>query len=48
VERKIQRTDKQVKVGDKMPEAMEVLQVYKSHLEEFNPHALPVERNDRK
>jgi len=50
VERKIQRTDKLVKVGDKdARKAMEVLQVYKSHLEDFKPaRTAPVAEEDRK
>lgn len=50
VERKIQRTDKLVKVGDKdARKAMEVLQVYKSHLEDFKPaRTAPVAEEDRR
>jgi ribosome-binding ATPase len=50
VERKIQRVDKLVKVGEKdAKKVMEVLQVYKSHLEDFKPaRTAPVEEDDRR
>jgi len=50
VERKIQRTEKLVKVGDKdARKVMEVLQVYKSHLEDFKPaRTAPVHDEDRR
>jgi hypothetical protein len=50
IERKIQRTDKLVKVGEKdARKAMEVLQVYKQHLEDFKPaRTAPVHEEDRK
>lgn len=50
VERKIQRTDKLVKVGDKdARKVMEILQIYKSHLEEFKPaRTAAVHEEDRK
>jgi GTP-binding protein YchF len=38
VERKIQRTEKLLKLGDKeAKKAMEILQIYKTHLEDFKP-----------
>jgi GTP-binding protein YchF len=50
LERKIQRTDKLVKIGDKdARKVMEVLQVYKSHLEDFKPaRTAPVHEEDRR
>ncbi|MEI6749070.1 MAG: redox-regulated ATPase YchF [Bacteroidales bacterium] len=50
VERKIQRTDKLVKVGDKdAKKTMEILHVYKTHLEDFKPaRTAPVHEEDRK
>ena len=50
VERKIQRTDKLLKVGDKdAKKTMEILQVYKAHLEDFKPaRTAPVSDDDRK
>jgi len=50
LERKIQRTDKLVKVGDKdARKAMEVLQVYKAHLEDFKPaRTTPVHLEDHR
>lgn len=50
VERKIQRVDKLVKVGEKdAKKVMEVLQVYKSHLEDFKPaRTAPVDEDDRR
>lgn len=50
LERKIQRTDKLVKVGDKdARKAMEVLQVYKTHLEDFKPaRTAPVHLEDHR
>lgn len=50
VERKIQRTEKLLKVGDKdARKVMEVLQVYKAHLEDFKPaRTAPVHEEDRK
>lgn len=50
VERKIQRTDKLVKVGDKdAKKLMEVLHVYKAHLEDFKPaRTVPLNEDDRK
>ncbi|MBK7174197.1 MAG: redox-regulated ATPase YchF [Bacteroidales bacterium] len=50
VERKIQRTEKLIKAGDKdARKTMEVLQVYKAHLEEFKPaRTAPVHVEDHK
>jgi GTP-binding protein YchF len=50
VERKISRTEKLVKVGDKdARKVMEVLQVYKAHLEDFKPaRTAPVHTEDRR
>ncbi len=50
VERKIQRTEKLIKLGDKdAKKAMEVLQVYKTHLEDFKPaRTAPVSEDDQK
>ena len=50
VERKIQRTEKLLKVGDKdAKKVIEVLQVYKSHLENFgNARTASVEEEDKK
>lgn len=50
VERKIQRMDKLVKVGDKdAKKAIEVLNVYKAHLEDFKPaRTAPVHEDDHK
>ncbi|HNX44742.1 MAG TPA: redox-regulated ATPase YchF [Bacteroidales bacterium] len=50
IERKIQRTDKLLKVGDKEArKIMEVLQVYKKHLEDFKPaRTAPVQDEDRR
>jgi GTP-binding protein YchF len=50
VERKIQRTEKLIKAGDKdARKVMEVLQVYKAHLEEFKPaRTAPVHDDDHK
>ncbi len=50
VERKIQRMDKLFKVGDKdAKKTLEVLHVYKSHLEDFKPaRTAPVSEEDRK
>ncbi len=50
VERKIQRTDKLVKVGDKdARKVMETLLVYKSHLEDFKPaRTAPVDEDDKR
>ncbi len=50
VERKIQRLEKLVKTGDKdAKKAIEVLNVYKNHFEEFkNARTAPVSEEDRK
>ena len=50
VERKIQRLEKLIKAGDKdAKKAMEVLLVYKNHLENFgNARTVPLEAEDRK
>ncbi len=50
VERKIARTDKLVKVGDKdAKKLMEILHVYKSHLEDFKPaRTVPLNADERK
>jgi len=50
VERKIQRTEKLLKLGDKdAKKTMEVLQVYKSHLEDFKPaRTAPVSEEEHK
>lgn len=50
VERKIQRTDKLVKVGDKdAKKMMDILHVYKSHLEDFKPaRTVPLNEDDRR
>lgn len=50
VERKIQRTEKLLKLGDKeAKKVMDVLQVYKSHLEDFKPaRTAPVSDDEHK
>lgn len=50
VTRKVQRLEKLIKVGDKdAKKAMEVLQVYKTHLENFgNARTAPVAEEDKK
>jgi len=50
VERKIQRTDKLVKVGEKdAKKVMDILHIYKTHLEDFKPaRTAPVSDDDRK
>jgi len=50
VERKIQRTEKLLKIGDKdARKVMDVLQIYKSHLEDFKPaRTAPVHEEDRR
>ncbi len=50
VERKIQRTDKLLKLGDKdSKKVMETLLVYKAHLEDFKPaRTAPVNDDDKK
>jgi ribosome-binding ATPase len=50
VERKIQRTEKLLKLGDKeAKKTMEILQVYKTHLEDFKPaRTAPVSEDDHK
>ena len=50
VERKMQRLDKLIKVGDKdAKKALEVMQVYKAHLEDFKPaRTAPVSDDDKK
>ena len=50
VERKIQRTEKLVKVGDKdAKKLIEILHIYKAHLEDFLPaRTAPVSDEDRK
>jgi len=50
VERKIQRTEKLLKLGDKdAKKIMEVLQIYKTHLEDFKPaRTAPVSEDEHK
>jgi GTP-binding protein YchF len=50
VERKIQRIEKLLKVGDKdARKVMEILQIYKKHLEDFKPaRTAPVHEEDKK
>ena len=50
VERKIQRTEKLLKLGDKdAKKVMEVLQMYKAHLEDFRPaRTAPVSEDEHK
>jgi len=50
VERKIQRTEKLLKLGDKdAKKTMEVLQMYKAHLEDFKPaRTAPVSEEEHK
>ena len=50
VERKIQRTEKLIKLGDKeAKKTMDVLHVYKSHLEDFKPaRTAPVSEEEHK
>jgi len=50
VERKIQRTEKLLKLGDKdAKKTMEVLQIYKTHLEDFKPaRTAPVSEEEHK
>ncbi len=50
VEKKLQKVEKAAKVGDKeAKKAMEVLQVYRSHLSDFKPaRTAPVSEDDRK
>jgi len=50
VERKIQRTDKLLKLGDKeAKKTIEILHIYKTHLEDFKPaRTAPVSTDDRR
>ncbi|HOW31876.1 MAG TPA: redox-regulated ATPase YchF [Bacteroidales bacterium] len=50
IERKIQRTEKLVKVGEKdARKVMDILQVYRKHLEDFKPaRTAPVHEEDKK